>query len=54
MDGSVKMEKKCPRCKAVNVVAFINEEISIKCKLYPGGKEGFRQGFIEKGDEDFY
>lgn len=53
MDGLVKMEKKCPKCKAINVVTFVNEEISIKCKLYSGNKEDF-VGNVREIGENFY
>jgi len=41
MDGLVKLEKKCPKCKAVNTATFVNGEISIECQLYKGDKEDF-------------
>lgn len=32
-DGLVKMEKKCPKCKAVNVITLSAKEVSIQCKM---------------------
>lgn len=33
LDGTVSMEKKCPKCKCVNVLNHRNGEISLKCKI---------------------
>jgi phage FluMu protein Com len=51
MGRSVKMEKKCPKCKAVNVVTFVGGEISINCNLHPGNK---KEGYTERIEEGFY
>ena len=34
MDGTIKQEKKCPKCKSVNTITLTNNEIFIQCKLH--------------------
>ncbi len=33
LNGLMKLEKKCPKCKAVNVFTISNKEIDIQCKI---------------------
>jgi phage FluMu protein Com len=33
LDGIVRIEKKCPKCKCVNLLNYSNGEISLKCKI---------------------
>jgi len=32
-NGLIKVEKKCPKCKALNIITISNKEIDIQCKL---------------------
>lgn len=34
IDGIVKQEKKCPKCKSINILTFANGEIFIKCRFF--------------------
>lgn len=34
MDGILKQEKKCPKCKSLNILTLANREIFIHCKFY--------------------
>ncbi|HPA25769.1 MAG TPA: hypothetical protein PLK76_03355 [bacterium] len=35
VEGMVKIEKKCPKCKCLNTINLTSKEITIKCKLEP-------------------
>ncbi len=50
INGNVRQEKKCPKCKALNLLNITNQEINIRCKvnnqenqqdLYGEENEGF-------------
>lgn len=47
MDGILKQEKKCPKCKSLNVLTLGNREIFIHCKLFDPSTNGYRDEFIE-------
>jgi phage FluMu protein Com len=32
MDGVIQIEKKCSKCKSVNVVTYVNDEVRVVCK----------------------
>jgi phage FluMu protein Com len=32
MEGLIKQEKKCPKCKSLNILTLTNGEIFIQCK----------------------
>jgi hypothetical protein len=34
MDGILRQEKKCPKCKSLNVLTLGNREIFLHCKFY--------------------
>ena len=34
MDGMIKQEKKCPKCKSLNQLTLTDKEIFIHCKLF--------------------
>ncbi len=34
VEGLLKEEKKCPKCKSLNTLTLTNKEIVITCKLY--------------------
>lgn len=33
-DGMIKQEKKCPKCKSINLITLTNKDIYIHCKFY--------------------
>lgn len=40
VEGLLKEEKKCPRCKSLNILTFAESEIIVHCKLYsPAGND---------------
>jgi phage FluMu protein Com len=34
MDGMIKQEKKCPKCKSINILTLANGELFIHCQFY--------------------
>lgn len=34
IEGSIIQEKKCPKCKSINVINFDNKDVNIKCRFY--------------------
>jgi phage FluMu protein Com len=40
-EGVIKQEKKCPKCKSLNVLKMSNQEIFIECKLLKQNANGF-------------
>jgi len=32
-EGMTKLEKKCPKCKALNVLSFSEKEITLHCRV---------------------
>lgn len=34
VEGLLKEEKKCPKCKALNILTLTSKEIIINCKLF--------------------
>ncbi|MCK5320479.1 hypothetical protein KAJ61_03760 [Candidatus Parcubacteria bacterium] len=45
MDGVLKQEKKCPKCKSINIITLANKEIFIHCKLYDQNTNDYRNEF---------
>ncbi|MBU4332631.1 hypothetical protein KKD19_03115 [Patescibacteria group bacterium] len=45
IDGMLKQEKKCPKCKSLNTLTLANKEISIQCKIFDPSINGY-------GDEE--
>ena len=41
IEGMLKEEKKCPKCKSLNMITLTSKEISIKCKLYDPNTNGY-------------
>ena len=33
-EGIIKQEKKCPKCKSLNLLTLTNDEIIIHCKMF--------------------
>jgi len=48
-DGVVKQEKKCPKCKTLNILTLTPKEIFIQCKFFDPGANGYREDY-----EDIY
>ena len=42
MEGVLKEEKKCPKCKTLNILTLTNKEIVINCKLLDPPVAGYR------------
>jgi phage FluMu protein Com len=40
-EGTVKQEKKCPKCKSLNELTINNKEIFIHCKFFDPETNGF-------------
>ncbi len=34
MEGVIRQEKKCPKCKSLNILTLGNKEIFIHCKFF--------------------
>ena len=34
VEGILRQEKKCPKCKSINILTLTPKEISLHCKLY--------------------
>lgn len=34
IDGLVKEEKKCPKCKSLNILTITSKEMILQCKFY--------------------
>jgi phage FluMu protein Com len=41
VEGLLKEEKKCPKCKALNILVLTDKEIVINCKLYDPNSNGY-------------
>ena len=41
VEGMLKEEKKCPKCKSLNVITLTSKEISIECKLFNPNTNGY-------------
>ena len=39
----LREEKKCPKCKSLNILTLSNKEIIIRCKLYDPTTNGYRE-----------
>ena len=49
MEGNVRIEKKCTKCKSLNILNLANKEISIHCKFF----DQKTNGYIEDVDENY-
>ena len=47
MDGILKQEKKCPKCKSLNELTLSNNEIFIHCRFYNHDKNNYSEEFME-------
>ena len=41
IEGLLKEEKKCPKCKALNTLTLTGKEIVIHCKFYDPNTNGY-------------
>ena len=44
-DGMIKQEKKCPKCKALNILTLTPKEIYLNCKLFDPRINGYTEEF---------
>lgn len=42
-EGTVKQEKKCPKCKSLNELTLTNKEIFIHCKFFDAEVNGYNR-----------
>ena len=47
MEGILKLEKKCPKCKSLNILTLTNREIMINCKLFSQETNAYYEDFSE-------
>ncbi len=47
MDGILKEEKKCPKCKSLNILTIGNKEIFIHCKFFDPSINNYHDEFAE-------
>lgn len=43
IDGTLKQEKKCPKCKSLNMLTYGNREIFIQCKFFDNNLNGYSE-----------
>ena len=41
VEGLLKEEKKCPKCKSLNILTLTSKEIILTCKLYNPETNGY-------------
>ena len=41
IEGILKEQKKCPKCKSINTLTLTSKEINIHCKLYDPTTNGY-------------
>lgn len=41
VEGKLKEQKKCPKCKSLNTLTLTSKEININCKLYDPTTQGY-------------
>lgn len=44
VEGIIEEEKKCPKCKALNILTLTNKEIMLDCKLDQDNAAGYQNG----------
>lgn len=50
IDGIVKQEKKCPKCKSINILTYANGEIFIQCKFFNPSLNTYNEGMDGIGE----
>lgn len=57
VEGMLKEEKKCPKCKSLNTLSLTPKEINLHCKLYDPQTNNYRdesnQIFSYGSDDDY-
>ena len=41
VEGLLQEEKKCPKCKSLNILTLTPKEINIRCRLYDPSVNGY-------------
>ncbi len=41
MEGMLKQDKKCPKCKSINILTLTKKEIFIHCKCFDPSTNGY-------------
>ncbi len=41
IEGMLKEEKKCPKCKSLNILTLTKQEIILHCKVYDQATDGY-------------
>ena len=41
IEGMLREEKKCPKCKSLNILTLTGKEIILHCKLYDPATNGY-------------
>ena len=41
VEGLLREEKKCPKCKSLNTLTLTSKEINLNCKLYDPATNGY-------------
>ncbi len=44
VEGVLRQEKKCPKCKSLNTLTLTEKEIIIHCKMFDQQTNGYREG----------
>lgn len=47
VEGAIKQEKKCPKCKALNILTLTDKDIYIQCRLFDPQTNGYHQEMEE-------
>jgi len=45
LSGSIKQEKKCPKCKSLNTITLSDKEVTIQCRYATEGEEEIRDDY---------
>ena len=45
VDGLVKEEKKCPRCKSLNILTITSKEMILQCKFFDPQTNGYGEEY---------
>jgi phage FluMu protein Com len=46
-EGMIKEEKKCPKCKSLNILTLTDKDLFIECKLSSSESNGYYNGIEE-------
>ncbi|MDO8669380.1 MAG: hypothetical protein Q7K65_03750 [Candidatus Buchananbacteria bacterium] len=49
VEGAIKQEKKCPKCKSLNILGLTDDEISIICHIAQKNFEANQEEIIDNG-----